>query len=150
MVVGVLRLQLLLPGTASLKEKRAVLRRLLERVRSRFHVAAAEVSEQDKHQSAVVGFTTVGADGRKVASVLERVARFVDGLGLADVAEVEQEVVRYDELGELPASYAEKYGVPEAGPIHEGRGGAGDADRRLRFRPGSLGLGSRKAREDEP
>ena len=145
MMVGVLRLQLLLPGTASLKEKRAILRRLLDRVRGRFHISAAEVSEHESHQSAVVGFSTVGADGAKVSRVLERVAKFVEGMGLAEVAAVEQEVVRYDEFEGPPTSLAEKYGLPD----HEGV--TVDEDRpgmRGGFRPGSLGLGSKKTTEE--
>lgn len=141
MMVGVLRLQLLLPGTTSLKEKRAVLRRLLDRIRGRFHISAAEVSKHESHQSAVVGFSTVGADGEKVARILERVAKYVEGTGLAEVAAVEQEVVRYDEFEGPPTSLAEKYGLPDEGATvdEENPGGRGA------FRPGSLGLGSTKS-----
>ncbi|MDF1563557.1 MAG: DUF503 domain-containing protein [Deltaproteobacteria bacterium] len=144
-MVGVLRLQLMLPGTASLKEKRAILRRLLDRVRGRFHIAAAEVGEHDLHQSAVIGFSTVGADGAKVARVLERVTKFIEGTGLVEVAAVEEEVVRYDELEETPTSLAEKYGLPELEErIQEEERAAG----RAAFRPGSLGLGSNKISEE--
>ncbi len=144
MMVGVLRVQLLLPGTATLKEKRAILRRLLDRVRGRFHISAAEVSEHESHQSAVVGFSTVGADGGKVARILERVAKYIEGTGLAEVAAVEQEVVRYDEFEGPPTSLAEKYGLPDEGvTVDEDRPGA-----RGGFQPGSLGLGSRKSPSD--
>ena len=144
MMVGVLRLQLMLPGTASLREKRAVLRRLLDRVRGRFHISAAEVSEHELPQSAVVGFSTVGADGAKVARVLDRVAKFIETSGLVEVTAVEQEVVRYDEFEAPPSSLAEKYGLPDPDDVtvddeRPGRGG---------FRPGSLGLGSNKVTEE--
>ena len=39
MVVGVLRLTLYIHGAASLKDKRQVLRKVIERLRSRFNVS---------------------------------------------------------------------------------------------------------------
>ena len=44
MVVGVLRLELSLPGSASLKDKRRVLQSLLDRLHQQFNVAAAEIA----------------------------------------------------------------------------------------------------------
>lgn len=119
---------LALPGLHSLKEKRSVVRRLLDRIRSRFHVSAAEVDEQDVHTRAVLGFCTVGADGRKIAAALQRVIEFIDESGHAQIVSVETEVVNYDELGDGPTTYAEKFGTTERS--------------RVTLRPGTLGFGS--------
>ena len=138
MVVGITRVSLALPGNDSLKGKRSVVKKLLERVRSRFHISAAEVDAQDSLQRAVLGFATVGSDGRKVATVLERMVDFIDDAGLAQVVAVEQETVNYgdDALGEdVWGSYAEKFGADETWPPAGvmpalDAGPAGDADAR--------------------
>jgi len=158
MVVGITRVTLALPGNDSLKGKRSVVKKLLERVRARFHLSAAEVDAQDSLQRAVLGFATVGSDGRKVTTVLERMVDFIDDAGLAQVVAVEQETVNYgdDALGEdVWGSYAEKFGADESWPpagvtpaVGEGPGTV-ETEHRVRIRPGSLGFGSRKANEDD-
>ncbi len=47
MPVGVLTLEIQIPYAHSLKEKRAVLRKIRDRLRARFNVAVAELDHQD-------------------------------------------------------------------------------------------------------
>ena len=61
MVVGICRLSLHLPDAHSLKDKRSVVRRLLERLRQR-NVAASEVDAHDLWQRAVLGIAVVARD----------------------------------------------------------------------------------------
>lgn len=86
MVVGVGRMELELDGVRSLKEKRAVISSILDRVRSRFDVAAAEVGHQDAHTRALLGFTCISGDGPHANEMMDRVLAFAAGLGLARVA----------------------------------------------------------------
>jgi uncharacterized protein YlxP (DUF503 family) len=71
------RFDLHLPAVHSLKEKRAVIRPILDGARSRFHVAAAEVDHQDHWQRAGLGVAAVAATVGHVEEVLDRVERFV-------------------------------------------------------------------------
>lgn len=50
---------------------------ILEGVRRRFQVSAAEVAHQDKWQRAALGFALVGADAGHLEEVLAAVERFV-------------------------------------------------------------------------
>jgi uncharacterized protein len=163
MIVGISRIGLVLPGNDSLKGKRSVVRKLLDRVRARFHVSAAEVADHDDHKRAVLGFCTVGADGRKVEQVLSRLLDFVEDSGLGQVVSTETDVVDYADLvGELEVeSYADKFGLSEEDLrlMRGGRGGApsgdgaedqpADSARRMRIRPGSLGFGSGGGEDEE-
>ena len=72
MVVGLLSIELHLAGARSLKDKRAVLRRLKDRV-GRLNVAVAEVAHHDLRQRAGLGVVTVGVDHESVVSEIERV-----------------------------------------------------------------------------
>jgi len=60
-----------------LKEKRAVIKPILEGARRRYQVAAAEVAFQDQWQRAAVGVAAVAADAGHVTHVLDQVERFV-------------------------------------------------------------------------
>ncbi|HEV2247821.1 MAG TPA: DUF503 domain-containing protein [Terriglobia bacterium] len=59
MPVGLLTLEIHLPYSHSLKEKRAVLRKLRDRLRSRFNVAVAELDHRDVWQVATLGVVSI-------------------------------------------------------------------------------------------
>jgi uncharacterized protein YlxP (DUF503 family) len=97
MVVGVCRIVLLLPGNDSLKGKRAVVRKVLERARSRFNAAAAEVSDLDSKRRAVLAFAVVSNDRRHADSMLDRIASFVSANADAVVADRRTELINVSE-----------------------------------------------------
>ena len=72
-----MRFDLHLPAVHSLKEKRAVIRPILDGARNRFHVAVAEVAHQDQWQRAALGMAAVASTVGHVEEVLDRVERFV-------------------------------------------------------------------------
>ena len=77
MVVGSQTWELSLPGCSSLKEKRAVVRSLKDRVRHKFNVSVAETAHQDVHVRAQVSVALVATDRRFAESVLDKVDHFV-------------------------------------------------------------------------
>lgn len=93
MIVALARLALLIPHSRSLKDKRAVLRKITDRVRSRFHVAIAEVDGQDTWQRAVIGLAVVGSDAQVIGGVADDVIRFIEAMDLGQTVSVERELV---------------------------------------------------------
>ena len=83
MVVGLLTVELHVPGAQSLKDKRMVLRRVKDRVK-KFNVAVAEVEHQDLWQRAGLAVVTVSADqahaDRELAAVADEIERVEPGL----------------------------------------------------------------------
>ncbi|MCS7049460.1 MAG: DUF503 domain-containing protein [Verrucomicrobiae bacterium] len=77
MVIGVLQLELSIPGADSLKSKRMVLRSVKDRVRQGFNVAVAEVDDNDLWQHAVLGVVTISNDRRFANEVLSKVVDYV-------------------------------------------------------------------------
>lgn len=78
MVVGVLTLELRLPGNGSLKGKRGILKPLIARIRHSFNVSVAEVDAQDVWQRAVIGVACVSSSAEYAHGLLEQVAQAVD------------------------------------------------------------------------
>ena len=93
MFVGICRLTFRLHGVASLKGKRQMMRRIIERTRSRFNVSAAEVADNDVHKRGVVGISVIGNDRAHVDGMMSTVIRFIDRLGVAPVSGIETEVI---------------------------------------------------------
>jgi uncharacterized protein YlxP (DUF503 family) len=72
-----LAIELHLPQTHSLKEKRSALRPLLDGLRNRHPVAAAETAHQDKWQRAEVAIVAVSSSATLVAQIVDDAERFV-------------------------------------------------------------------------
>ena len=85
MFVGVVRIELHLPGASSLKDKRAVLRSLKDRIRQRAQAAVAEVDHQDLWQRAALGVAVVSGERRQVGELLQSVRQLADGTPGAEV-----------------------------------------------------------------
>jgi len=77
MIVGLLSIELHLAGARSLKDKRAVLRRLKDRV-ARLNVAVAEVAHHDLRQRAGLGVVTIGVDQEIAERTLGRVVSEIE------------------------------------------------------------------------
>ncbi len=83
-----------LPACHSLKEKRSVMQSVVADVRRKFQVAVAEIEEQDRHQTGVLGLACVSNDVRHVDSVLTHAANFLaDSHDDADLVDYQTEVV---------------------------------------------------------
>ena len=92
MVVGTLKLELRLHDNRSLKGKRKVVRSMVDKVKSRFNVAIAEVGSNDKWQKIELGISAVGNDRRHVDASLNHVLTFLDSLYLAQIVDAEMEI----------------------------------------------------------
>jgi uncharacterized protein YlxP (DUF503 family) len=78
MLIGLLQLELHIPGAHSLKDKRHVLQSLIETTRRRFNVSVAEVGRQDAWQHAELGIACVANERRFLDECLSRVQSFVE------------------------------------------------------------------------
>ena len=78
MVVGSMELMLRLEGCACLKDKRRILRSLMERSRRDFNVAVAEVGDQDLWGNATIGLACVSNDPTHAESILQHVVDLFD------------------------------------------------------------------------
>ncbi|MFI5178450.1 MAG: DUF503 domain-containing protein [Vicinamibacterales bacterium] len=83
MTIALLSLELFLPMSQSLKDKRMVLRRLKDRLNA-FNVAVAEVEHQEKWQRAAMGVVTVASSDemaeKTLRSVMDEIERLEPGL----------------------------------------------------------------------
>lgn len=93
MTVGTLRLALLLHDCQSLKDKRSVIKKILQKTRTKFNVSAAEIDDNDAVSRATLAFVTVSNDSRFANSVMDKVLNFVDTLYLAEIYDHQIEMV---------------------------------------------------------
>jgi hypothetical protein len=73
MVLGLLHVRLLVRESRSLKDKRQVVRSILDRLRGQFNVSAAEVNSLDDHRVCELAFAAVGPERELVRGVLQAI-----------------------------------------------------------------------------
>lgn len=93
MVVGVVRVELRIHGAASLKDRRAVVRRIRDRLRARHNVSVAEVGDQDVWQRATLGVAAVSLATADAARLLARLRSEVEDLIPGGVLAWEEEIL---------------------------------------------------------
>ena len=97
MVIGFGYVTLHILESHSLKEKRKVVRSLIERVRKRYNISIAEVDHQDSWQVAGIGFTCISSSGSHADSMLAEIIRFIEGnVTFGSLADVHTELIHVD------------------------------------------------------
>jgi uncharacterized protein YlxP (DUF503 family) len=79
MHVAALRVRLEITSGITLKDKRQVIRSLLDRIRNRFNVSAAEVGENDSVRYAELAAAGVANDRSFLDSMMAKVVDLIDG-----------------------------------------------------------------------
>ncbi len=78
MLVGLLQLEIFIPDSASLKQKRFVLSSLKQRLRNKFNISIAEIDQNDKWQLATLGVAVVANEKRFVEKTLNKIFSLVE------------------------------------------------------------------------
>ena len=92
-VVGTLRIAFSIPEANSLKDKRSVLKSMLDGMRSRFNVSAAEIEENDTWRRAVIGIACVSNSRTFSDQVLNKVVDWIESNPRVYITDVQLEFV---------------------------------------------------------
>ena len=93
MIIGVLTVELFLGEANSLKEKRRVIKAIIDRIKSRFNVSVAEVGEQDTWQRCILGISFVSCEQAHVHQALAAVVRFIEAQGTVLITDYHYRIV---------------------------------------------------------
>ena len=97
MKVAVCRLTLRLHDNRSLKGKRQVVRSLIDRLRHRFEASVAEVGDQDRLKSALIGIAVVSEGARHAAEMMDSIVEYAESqMFEADMIDIERDVIDLD------------------------------------------------------
>ena len=93
MTIGILRLELFIHGSNSLKEKRMVLHSLKARLRNNFNVAVTQIDDEDKWQKTTLAVVGVEKNRNNMNSILSKIVNFIEGLNSVDLINSEMELI---------------------------------------------------------
>lgn len=78
MLIGSCEIELIIYESNSLKEKRHVLKSIIERIKSRFNVSIAEIDNNELWNKAVIGVAVVSNSKALCESSILKVIDFID------------------------------------------------------------------------
>lgn len=78
MLIGLINFDLYLPMVTSLKEKRSIVKSLIERSRNKFNLAVSETDDNDLWKSANISAVTVSNERKYIDSLFSKYVNFID------------------------------------------------------------------------
>jgi uncharacterized protein len=84
-IVGLCTVELFIPDSQSLKDKRQVLLSLKDRLRDKFNLSVAEVDGQELWQKSVLGLACVANETRHVSQVLEQAMNVIRAVPAVEI-----------------------------------------------------------------
>ncbi|AKN30631.1 hypothetical protein Ccar_07225 [Clostridium carboxidivorans P7] len=75
----------------SLKEKRMIVKSIVQRLKNKFNISVAEVDEQDIHQIIVIGIAGICGSSSQADSTMENIITFVECNTDAEIIDIQRE-----------------------------------------------------------
>ena len=91
MVAGLAKISFILHDCQTLKEKRSIIKRLVERTRNRFNAAVCESDYLDSPKQGQIGVVVVSTDWKHANSLLDHIIDFIEKMYLVDITEIKIE-----------------------------------------------------------
>ena len=93
MIIGTCEVTFRADWVTSLKEKRMVIKSLMEKTRHKFNISIAEVDNQDNHKLLTIGFACVTNESRHADSMVQHVLDFMEKNTEAELIYAEREII---------------------------------------------------------
>ncbi len=78
MIIGLLTLEIYIPYSHSLKEKRKTLNKIKDRLKKKFNIAFAELEYLNKWQRSKIGLVTLNTQKGMIEKVFQKIIREIE------------------------------------------------------------------------
>lgn len=91
MRILIMRVTLRASWVHSLKEKRMIIKSIMQKLKNKFNISVSEVAEQDIHQILVIGIAAVCASSSQLDSTKENIISFIEENCDAEIINIEDD-----------------------------------------------------------
>ncbi|MBY6789375.1 DUF503 domain-containing protein [Clostridium botulinum] len=91
MKILILKITLRASWVSSLKEKRMILKSLIQRLKNKFNISVSEIDAQDIHKTVVIGMVGICGNSAQVDSTAENIIEFIDSNTDAEIIHIEKD-----------------------------------------------------------
>ena len=92
MIIGTATIKLYAPWVHSLKEKRMIVKSIIAKTKNKFNVSIAEVSEQDRHQTIILGIACVAETIGQSDSIINNVIKSIENSNQTEILDIQREI----------------------------------------------------------
>ena len=93
MFVGLCQVDLMLPDSSSLKDKRMALSKIKQHLRNKFNVSVAEVDNNDLWQRSTLGIALVANKRGFVEQQIQKITEFIETQDYITVLDIQNELL---------------------------------------------------------
>lgn len=93
MIVGISTIEIFLPDSKSLKDKRQAVKKIIEKTRAKFNISIAEFSQNNLWQRAKIGFSVVGVKKDHIDMAIENVYNYIESLYIGKIIDTSSEII---------------------------------------------------------
>lgn len=91
MKILIMKITLRASWVHSLKEKRMVVKSLVQKLKNKFNISVSEIENQDIHQTIVIGITGICADSSQSDSTMENIITFIENNTDAEIINIDKD-----------------------------------------------------------
>lgn len=95
MFVGILKITLFLSEPQSLKDKRRIVKSLIEKLKNKFNMAVAETGKLDSWNYCELGLVCLSNDAGHTDSMMSTAVNFIENQGTVEVTDIQTEVIPF-------------------------------------------------------
>jgi hypothetical protein len=89
-----MRLVLRASWVHSLKEKRMIVKSIVQKLKNKFNISVSEVGEQDIHKTIIIGIVGICANSAQSDSTMEHIITFIESNTDAEIIDIQTEDIR--------------------------------------------------------
>ena len=82
----------------SLKEKRMIVKSIIQKLKNKFNISVAEIENQDIHNTIVIGIAGICANSAQLDSTMEHITTFIEYNTDAEIIDIQKEDMKYWKL----------------------------------------------------
>lgn len=91
MKILIMKITLRASWVHSLKEKRMVVKSILQKLKNKFNISAAEIENQDIHQTITIGIAGICGNTAQLDSTMEHIITFIEDNTDAEIINIKKE-----------------------------------------------------------
>ncbi len=91
--VALLIIELHIPASESLKDRRQAVTSVKERLKGHYNVSVAEIGDTEKWQLATLAICAVSSDGRRLGQLMQAIVRKIDSWRIAEIIQHQIEIL---------------------------------------------------------
>lgn len=93
MIVGILGVEIIIYESNSLKEKRHVVKSLIERLRNKFNISIGEMDYLDLWNKSYIGISLISNDKKVIDGTISKVIDFIDKDDRVEIIKTDIEIL---------------------------------------------------------